>query len=79
MPQPIKLPFTSVSIGVSLSQVLMGAVPEPTHTIQWGNDIPGIVMHALRLGETATRLGEDGQPEAIILMDTYGTIREREL
>ncbi len=63
--------------GVSIGQLLTETIPEPTRVIGWDEDIPADVMEAMRKGETVTVLGKDGQPSRVILMDYFGTIRER--
>lgn len=66
-------------MGISVSQLLSGTIPEPTHTLEWGKDIPKDVLKALDDGETATLLGEDREPYSIILKDQFGTIREQRI
>lgn len=63
-------------MGVSVSQLISGTIPEPTHTLKWGEDIPKDVLEALDNGETAILLDEDGAPFSILLKDYFGTIRE---
>jgi len=48
--------------GISISQLLNDTIPEPTHTLQWGEDMSANVVEALLNGETAMLLDEDGNP-----------------
>jgi len=64
-------------IGVSIGQLLTGTIPDPRHKLNWGEDIPPHIMEALRSGETAMLYDEDGNEHSIILMDTYGQLREK--
>jgi hypothetical protein len=45
--------------------------------LQWGQDLTGEQKAALRGGEVFTLLNESGEPHSIVLMDSYGTIREK--
>lgn len=63
--------------GASIFQVFTGTVPGPTWWLRWGEDIPAEVMEALRRGETAMLHDEAGNPHSLVLMDTYGQIREK--
>lgn len=62
--------------GISISQAATGTIPEPTHRLEWGEDMPPEIREALRQGETAMQY-KDGKPNKLILMDYFGTIRER--
>ena len=55
------------------------APPEPTHVLQWGEDMPLVIFEALRNGETATLMNKNGEPHSLVLMDSLGQIRERPL
>ncbi len=46
-------------------------------TLRWGKDLSLGQMKALRKGEVFILLGKDGKPHSRVLMDSYGTIRER--
>ena len=63
-------------IGVSIGAAILGTIPNPTHRINWGENIPPHVKEALRNGETAM-LVKGGKDYALILMDYFGTIREK--
>ena len=65
--------------GIDIGQLLSGTIPEPTKILEWGKDIPPETMQALRDGETATLNDAEGKPHSTILMDHYGTIRERQI
>ncbi len=63
--------------GTSIDQLFSGTIPEPSYVLNWGEDIPSNIMEALRRGETATLNDKDGNPYSRVLMDSYGTIREK--
>lgn len=65
--------------GVSISALLTGTIPKPTHNLDWVSDIPAETMEAMRNGETALLHGPDGEPHSILLMDYFGTIREKRI
>lgn len=65
--------------GVSVGQLLAGAIPRPTYWLRWGEDMPAEVMEALRRGETAMLHDADGNPCSLVLMDSYGQIREKRM
>jgi len=64
-------------IGVSISQLLTGTIPAPTHQLKWGEDMTAEVMEALKRGETAMLHDEAGNPHSLVLMDSDGHIREK--
>ena len=66
-------------MGVSVSQLLSGTIPEPTHTLKWGEDIPKDILEALERGEVALLNDEQGNPYSTILKDQFGTIREQRI
>lgn len=63
--------------GVSISALLSGTIPNPTNNLAWDADIPSETMEKMRNGETVLLHGPDGQPHSILLMDYFGTIREK--
>ena len=65
--------------GVSIGQLLTGTIPKPTIRLEWAEDIGPENMARLEAGETAVLHGADGKPYAHILMDYYGTLREKRL
>ena len=65
--------------GISISQLLSGTIPKPTHALKWGEDMPTYVAEALSNGETAVLLDEAGNPYSIVLKDFFGTTREQKL
>lgn len=65
--------------GVSLTQLLTNTILAPIYTLKWGEDIPPEIMEAMRNGQTAILLGEDGKPYSWVMMDYFGTIREKQL
>lgn len=65
--------------GISIGQLLTDTIPEPTWILNWGEDISPDVMQALRTGETAILNNMNGEPYAHILIDEFGTIRERRI
>ena len=65
--------------GVSIGKLLTGTIPDPIHDLIWGEDIPEAVMRDLRNGETALLHDEAGKPYSHVLIDGFGTIRERRL
>ena len=67
--------FCKKPVGVSVVLALIDAIPEPTHTIQYGKHIPLKVMVALGDGEVVLALDENGMEYCLILMDEFGTIR----
>lgn len=46
-------------------------------TLEWGKNISPENMTALREGALFVLLKADGNPHAFILIDTFGTIREK--
>ena len=66
-----------VGRGVSLTQALTGTIPEPKHMLRWGENIPPEIMEALRNGETALLHDAEGKPYSLVLIDYFGTIREK--
>jgi len=64
-------------MGVSVTQLLMDTIPEPTHTLNWGEDIPLDIRRALDNGETAILNDINGNPYSLVLKDYFGTIREQ--
>ena len=48
-------------------------------TFEWEKNLTPEQMEALRSGEVFILLGADGKPFKRILMDSYNTIRERDL
>ena len=71
--------YTRVRGGISISQLVSGTIPEPTHTLKWGEDMPAHVVKALENGETALLHDEAGNPYSLVLKDYFGTIREQKL
>lgn len=65
--------------GISISQLLSGTIPKPTHVLKWGEDMPAHVVEALLNGETALLQDEAGNPYSIVLKDFFGTTREQKL
>ena len=63
--------------GVSVVAAITDTIPKPTMILEWGNSIPPDYMHRMYKGETATLMGEDGKPYALLLMDYFGTLREK--
>jgi len=65
--------------GVSVTALLTGTIPEPTHDLKWGENIPEHVMIALHNGETAILRDSNGNPYSLVLIDYFGTIREKRI
>jgi hypothetical protein len=70
--------YASTGVGVSIGQLLTGTIPKPTRELKWGENIPPEIMTALRNGETALLKDADGNPHSVVLMDYFGTIREKQ-
>lgn len=62
--------------GVDVGAALTGTIPEPTVRLLWGEDITFFQKDALYEGKTALLLDKKFKPYSIVLMDSYGTIRE---
>lgn len=62
--------------GVSIEKLLAGEIPDPTHRLEWGRDVPQYVHEALAIGETAVLYDRNGQPHSLVLMDQHGQYRE---
>lgn len=65
--------------GCDVGQALAGTLPEPTRKLVWGKNIPPDILAALKDGERATLYDEDDKPYSSVLMDSFGTIREKRL
>jgi len=64
---------------VSVVQIKVGTLPEAKHTLKWGEDLPPHIRQALKDGETAILNDADGKPYSHVIMDSYGTIREKRI
>ncbi len=63
--------------GVSVGQLLTGTIPQPSLRLRFGQDIPPDVMEAMRNGGVVEIIDGEGHRMATLLMDYYGTIREK--
>jgi hypothetical protein len=64
-------------IGVALTQVVLDRIPEPTHSLKWGEDMPVDIQEALARGETAILNDVNGEPYSFVLKDNSGQTREQ--
>ncbi len=64
---------------ISIGHLFDNSIPEPTHVLKWGEDIPKHIGLAMLNGETALLLTYRGLPFKRIFKDVYGTIREGEI
>lgn len=62
-----------VNYGEDTKRRVFKALPR---TLQWGKDISPENMKLLRSGRSFLLLDKHGRPYSIVLMDTFGTIRE---
>jgi len=53
--------------------------PKPILRLNWGENIPKDIFQKLKEGEVAILYGEDNNPYSEVLMDYFGTIRERRI
>lgn len=58
--------------GVSIGHFLTGTISKPTHVLSLGESIPPSIL-------SATRKEAEGKPYSIVLVEAFGTIREKRL
>lgn len=63
--------------GVSVGQLINGEMPIPTYIIQHGKDIPEHVMTAMRKGEAALVVNEEGEVLDLLIICSAGRIRNK--
>lgn len=64
---------------ISIGQLIYDKIPEPTLRLNWGENIPREIYQKLKDGEVAILFDENGNPYSEILIDYFGTIRERKI
>ncbi len=62
---------------VTIEEILLRGYEDRGRTFEWGKNLTPEQMDALRSHEIFTLLDADGKPVFKILMDSYGTIREK--
>jgi hypothetical protein len=65
------------NIGVDIGQLLSGTIPKPKWTKRWKEPLSQEMMQALQNSETIELLNQNNKPYSLLLMDHYGTIREK--
>jgi hypothetical protein len=48
-------------------------------TLRWEQSLSEATMAAMDAGEVFTLMGADGKPYSLVLKDSYGTIREKQV